>query len=183
MQHNKPEPPMSSHSTAHSRLFSVAERWRPAAHRHEVREAARFVFCVYHGIPVRGIREENGELVVQFDADYIGVQASGMSEYVEMLVSGAIAVQIIYGGENREMVDAIIEAERIYQLREVGTFAGTGGFESLVHKASRHATLHLADPKMRSAIASATRFLTRMRRSVSSEDMEQLRQLVIRALH
>lgn len=106
-----------------------------------------------------------------------------MSEYVEMLVSGAIAVQIIYGGENQEMVDAIMEAERIYQLREGGSLAGTGGFEALVQKSSRHATLHLADPKMRSAIASATRFLTRMRRRVCAEDMEQLRQLVIRALH
>lgn len=182
MQHNKPEPLMYSPSSAFTKLFSSADRQRSAAHRHEVREAARFVFCIYHGIPVRGIQEKNGELVVHSDADYIGAQASGMAEYVEMLVSGAIAVQIIFGGENREMVDAIMEAERVYHLREGFAFADSGKFEAVIQKASRHATLHLADPKMRSAIASATRFLARLGRRVKEEELDELRQLVIRTL-
>lgn len=182
MQHNKPEPLMHPTSTAFARLFSGADRQRSAAHRHEVREAARFVFCIYHGIPVSGIWEQDGELVVHFNADYIGVQSSGMTEYVEMLVAGAIAVQIIFGGENKEIVDAIMDAERVFNLQEGSIFADTDKFESLVQKASRHATLHLADPKMRSAIASATRFLARSGRRVKAEELDELRQLVIRAL-
>lgn len=182
MEKNKPEPLMYSPSSAFTRLFSSPDRQRSAAHRHEVREAARFVFCIYHGIPVSGIREKNGELVVHCNADYIGAQSSGMTEYVEMLVSGAIAVQIIFGGENHEMVDAIMEAERVYNLRERHVFADHARFETLVQKASRHATLHLADPKMRSAIASATRFLARMGRRVTDEELNELRELVIRTL-
>ncbi|MDA0379188.1 MAG: hypothetical protein O3C45_01520 [Bacteroidetes bacterium] len=182
MQHNKPEPLMYPSSSAFSKLFSSAERHRSVAHRHQVREAARYVFCIYHGIPVSGIREKDGELVVHCDADYIGAQASGMTEYVGMLVSGAIAVQIIFGGENREMVDAIMEAERVFYMWEGYAFADSGRFETLVQKASRHATLHLADPKMRSAIGSATRFLARMGRRVREEEVEELRNLVIRAL-
>ncbi|MDE2996246.1 MAG: hypothetical protein OXT73_05850 [Bacteroidota bacterium] len=182
MQKNQPESLMLSANSAFTKLFSASSRPRTSAHRHEVREAARIVFCIYHGIPVSGIREKNGQLIVHSDSDYIGGQGSGMLEYVEMLVSGATAVQILFGGENREMVDAILEAERVYHLKEGFAFVDDGKFEAVTQKACKMATFHLADPKMRSAIASATRFMARLSRRVSEEELNQLRQLVIRAL-
>lgn len=182
MQNHQTDPLMSSPASSMSRLFRGDERPRNSSHRHEVREAARFVFCVYHGIPVSGIRDVDGALIVFSDSDYIGAQESGMVQYVEMLVSGAVAVQIIFGGENQEMVDAIAEAERIYNLKEGFHFVDDGKFESVVQRACRHATMHLADPKMRAAIASATRYMARLKRRASDAEMDELRQLVIRSL-
>jgi hypothetical protein len=99
-----------------------------------------------------------------------------------MLLAGAVAVQIIFGGENQEMVDAMTEAERVYSLAQDQSFSNDGRFESIVQKASRNALLHLADPKLRAAIGIATRFPACHRSRVSQEEMDDLKTLVTGSL-
>lgn len=173
---------MSSKKPSLTHLFRAESRPRSGAYRHHVREASRYVFCVYHGIDVSAIRETKGQLVVHSDSDHIESGPHGMLEYVEMLISGAVAVQIIFGGENQEMVDAISEAERVYNLKSGLSLINDGKFEALVQKASRNASMHMADPKMRAAIAVATRTLARHRSRVGREELDNLRTLVTRAL-
>lgn len=181
-QHHKTDPLMSTKPPTLSHLFRAESRSRSGAYRQHVREAARYVFCVYHGIEVSAIRETRGQLVVHSNSEHISNSQEGMLEYVQMLLSGAVAVQIIFGGENQEMVEAITEAERVYNLNRGGLFSNDGRFEALVQKASRNATMHMADPKMRAAIAAATRFLARHRSRVSREELANLKTLVTRAL-
>ncbi len=173
---------MFSKNSTLSRLFRAESRQRSGGYRQHVREAARFVFCTYHGIEVSGIRERKGELVVHFNYDHTSEGRYGLLDYVEMLISGALAVQVIFGGENEDMVDAITEAERVYRWRKGGASSVTDSFESMVHRAGRNASMHMADPKMRAAISTATRFLARQRSSLSDDDLTDLRTLVTRSL-
>ncbi|MGB0651197.1 MAG: hypothetical protein ACPG3U_07330 [Rhodothermales bacterium] len=105
-----------------------------------------------------------------------------MQEYIQMLLSGAVAVQMIFGGENQEMVDAIVESERIYNLARGHTFTSDVLFEAIIQKASRNTTMHMADPKLRAAITAAVRFLARHRSRFSREELDSLQTLVTRAL-
>jgi len=182
MKNKQSGPLMSTNGPSLTHLFRAESTPRSGAYRHHVREAARYVFCIYHGIPVSAIRETAGQLVVHSNSDHTESSPHGMLEYIEMLLSGAVAVQIIFGGENQEMVDAISEAERVYNLRSGFSMMNDGQFEGLVQKASRNAAMHMADPKVRAAIASATRTLARHRTRLGTEDLENLRTLVRRAL-
>lgn len=182
MKNQKTDPLMSNKPPTLSHLFRAETRPRSGAYRHHVREAARYVFCIYHGIDVVAIRETGGQLVVHSSSDHISQSSNGMLEYLQMLISGAVAVQIIFGGENQEMVDAITEAERVYNLAQRDMFTIDGQFESLVQKASRMASMHMADPKIRAAIASATRYLARQRSRLSRVELTELRTLVTRAM-
>lgn len=182
MKNHKSDPLMSTKHPTLRHLFRAESRPRSGAYRQHVREAARYVFCVYHGIEVSAIRETRGHLVVHSNSEHISSSSEGMLEYVQMLLAGAVAVQVKFGGENQEMVDAIMEAERVYNLANGQIFSQDGCFEAIVQKASRNASWHMADPKMREAIASATRFLARHRSRVGREEMENLKTLVTRAL-
>lgn len=182
MKNHKPDPLMSPTNPSLSHLFRSESSSRSGAYRHHVREAARYVFCVYHGIEVSAIREAKGQLTVHSNSDHIETSSNGMLEYVEMLISGAVAVQIIFGGENQEMVDAISEAERVYNLKSGLSLVHDGRFEGIVQKASRNASMHMADPKVRAAIATATRTIARHRSRLGTEDLNNLRTLVTRAL-
>jgi hypothetical protein len=176
------DPLTSSKHPTLSHLFQAESGSRSGAYRHHVKEAARYVFCVYHGIEVSAIRETRGQLIVHSNAEHISSRSEGLPEYIQMLLAGAVAVQIIFGGENQEMVDAMTEAERVYSLAQDQSFSNDGRFESIVQKASRNALLHLADPKLRAAIGIATRFPACHRSRVSQEEMDDLKTLVTGSL-
>ena len=182
MKNQQSGPLMSPNGPSLTNLFRAESTPRSGAYRHHVREAARYVFCIYHGIPVSAIRETDGQLVVHSNSDHTGSSPNGMLEYIEMLISGAVAVQVIFGGENQEMVDAISESERVYNLKSGLRMANDGHFETLIQKASRNASMHMADPKVRAAIATATRTLARHRSRLGADDLDSLRTLVTRTL-
>jgi len=165
---------MQSFATSLSKVLGPRSKSRDGAYRDHFHEATRLVFCVYHGIGVSSVQRRQRTMCVRFDSDFIWSGKTHLLSYIEMILSGAVAVQINYGGENKEMVRAIVEAERVYNIADNSQRFLLDNLEQIVHSSCRKASMHLADPKIMEATASITRHFMRSESDLKGNSLDEV---------
>jgi hypothetical protein len=141
-----------------------------------VHEAARLVFCVYHGIPVDEVRFSNGVPTVRYQSEYAFRDAHSLRNCIQMIMSGVITVQTVLGQENTLFDASLREANQLYDLCQNNSGGTTQGFGDVLSTCCKRAIAQMADPKMRSAISSVTRILNRERSDIRQADLQRLLQ-------
>jgi len=139
-----------------------------------VHESTRLVFCVYYGISVSEVRISDGIPLVRYQSEYAFRDSNSLRNCIQMIMSGVIAVQSVLGQENRLFEPALKEAQQLFELTSGTSNESLKEFDDVVSKCSKRAIAQMADPKMRSAMASVTRILIRERSDIRDERLDQL---------
>ena len=141
-----------------------------------VHEAARLVFCVYHGIPVEEIRMMDGVPIVRYQTEYAFRDSNCLRNCIQMIMSGVITVQTVLVQENMLFDVAMREAHQLFELCSSNSNEAPQDFDDIILKSSKRTIAQMADPKLRSAISSISRILLRERDDFTPESLERLLQ-------
>ncbi len=159
---------------------ALASKFRPntksrqSAYRHFFHEANRLVFCVVYGIRLSSVDLKGNKASVRFESDFIWSGNRHFKSYIEMMLSGAVAIQMNYSGENKEMVKAITEAEKFYHLASHSDHFSPEPFERIVSSCCRNAAVHLENPNIKAATAWVTRHLMQSKGDLYGGSLEQV---------
>ena len=142
--------------------------------RQTVHESARFVFCIYYGIPIEGIHISDSSVEVRYSTEKAFNDTVSVLDYIKMIMSGAMTLQRILGEENHSFDTGISEARQLFDLLSSDNSTTYVDFDALISTCCKRANTHLADPKMRIAIGSVTRILARERADIPENMLRNL---------
>ena len=142
--------------------------------RKTVHESARFVFCIYYGISIKGVRLSDSYAEILYDTSEAFRRAASVPNYIQMIMSGTLTLQRILGDENHSFESGVSEARQLFELASNQSQTTYADFDNLLGLCCKRANAHLADPKMRMAIGSVTRILARERSDLSEQLLRNL---------
>lgn len=136
--------------------------------------AARFAFCIYHGIKVTSVKLVDGNIKVSFSDDHMYKGKRQLDEYIETLLSGVVTTATIFDEESGHCLECASEAERAFQLASSESLNIFARFDDVLKLLRTRIESRLTDPKVFKAIEMTTQEFVKLKGNLDAEALQKL---------
>jgi hypothetical protein len=145
-------------------------------------EAGRLIFCLYFGVPVESITYTESRPKVNFRLVMSNRDQQVSEQYYQIILSGEVAVKRFLAVETLERNRDQIELASLFSHFNSGLSGNIVAFNEMMAACRRRVIIHMADPKMASAIRFTASYIQGENSDVIGRRMDALLRVVYRML-
>ncbi len=145
-------------------------------------EAGRLIFCLYFGIPVESIvfSGNSPRVKIRFDSSNTDQQVA--AHYYQVVLSGELAVKRFLKVETLDHIRDQADLTRLFARYNPARSGDAEAFHDEMAACRRRVIIHMADPKMASAIRFAASYIQGEQSTVSGRRLDALLRVVFRMM-
>jgi len=145
-------------------------------------EAGRLIFCLYFGIPVESIVYSGNTPRIKIRFDLLNTDQQVAEQYYQVVMSGELAVKRFLKVETLDHIRDQADLTRLFGRFNPTLSSNAEAFHEAMARCRRRVIIHMADPKMASAIRFAASYIQGEQSTVSGRRLDALLRVVYRMM-